>query len=253
MHTIGEWIRLSMKKNFIHPANGFFVMLDDVLDCLGVWVFWASLQEMGAGLQLWEGDSLFIFMGMSVISSGISCLFVGGYDLEEHRLRGTLDFYLIKPLHGMLLILAERVNFLRVFLLFGIGTGMLMGGFGAIQRWILLIPAILMCVFATCMIHLGELCLRCLCFWFGRVNRAVDICSGVRQFSNYPLTFFPKIIQTVLLYVVPVGMCTTIPAQLLTGTAGISFCLLLLAQCLLVVVLYCFIWEKGVAHYDSAN
>lgn len=253
MRTIGEWIRLSIKKNFIHPANGLFVILDVVMDCIGVWVFWTSLREMGAGLQLWEGNSLLIFMGMGLISTGISCLFVGGYDLEEHVLRGTLDFYLIKPVHGMLLILGERANFLRVSLMVLIGMGMLVGGFGAIAHWLLLIPGVLMCVLATCMIFLGELCLRCLCFWFGRVNQAVEICSGIQMFSNYPLTFFPMIVQRILLYIVPIGMCTTIPAQIVLGTAGPAFCLLLLIQCVLVFVLYCFIWKKGVKHYDSAN
>lgn len=253
MRTIGEWIRLSMKKNFIHPANGFFVIVDVILDCLGVWVFWMSLQEMGAALKVWEEDNLLIFMGMSLMSTGVSCLFVGGYDLEEYVLRGKLDFYLIKPLHGMLLILGERANFLRVSLMICIGGGMLFGGFKAIQRWELLFPAILMCILATCLISVIELCFRCLCFWLGRVNQTVDICSEIKQFASYPITLFSMTVQTILIYVVPVGMCATIPAQVLIGEMGIGYCLLLLIQCILVMLIYCIVWKKGVSYYDSAN
>ena len=74
---------------------------------------------MAGGEPLWKGllalPAGLLFMGFSLISSSVSNLFVGAWDLESHVLEGTLDAYLVKPCSPMLLILLERANFLRFF------------------------------------------------------------------------------------------------------------------------------------------
>lgn len=104
--------------------NGAMVILDTLMDCFSIWLFWASLLEMGIHIPGWDVRALRLFMGYSLISMGIAVLFVGNNDIQRHVLDGTLDPYLVKPCHPILLLLLERANFLRLLVAFPIGCAL---------------------------------------------------------------------------------------------------------------------------------
>ena len=51
MHIIARYLGLSIKKNFAYRANGPLVVLDEIMDCAALWLFWASLMELDLTLS----------------------------------------------------------------------------------------------------------------------------------------------------------------------------------------------------------
>ena len=51
MHIIARYLGLSIKKNFAYRANGPLVILDELMDCAALWLFWASLMELDLTLS----------------------------------------------------------------------------------------------------------------------------------------------------------------------------------------------------------
>lgn len=92
------------------------------MDCFSLWLFWGSLLALDLRIGGWGQQSLELFMGFSLISSAVSNLFVGSYDIQSYVLDGRLDHYLVKPCSPILLILLERANFLRFLVTFPAGV-----------------------------------------------------------------------------------------------------------------------------------
>ena len=133
MNIINRFFLISLKKNFAYPANCFFIILDDVFDLAGVWIFWNSLFALGLKAASWDYNSLTVFMGFSFICTAISAFFIGTYFIEYYILNGSLDLCLVKPLNPILYILLERANFFRISFRFLLGLGFVLYGLIKLQ------------------------------------------------------------------------------------------------------------------------
>lgn len=252
MNIIAKYVWLSIKKNFAYKTNGVLVIVDTLMDVFSVWLFWTSLLELDLNLIGWSNQSLRVFMGYSLISSSISNLFVGVWDIQDHVLEGTLDNYLVKPCFPILLILLERANFLRFVVTFPIGF-LLVAGNAGYHRDGQALVGVLLCVVATILVELIVLAIYELCFWIKRVDSYADIAETVFSISQYPLIFFNKKIVMLFTYVVPVAFMGTIPTELVSGGEmhWSIFAFVILA--VLIVGLVWLLWKAGRRRYESAN
>ncbi len=252
MRIIAKYVGLSLKKNFTYRANGLLVIVDTLMDVFSIWLFWTSLLEMDLNLIGWTAQSLRLFMGYSLISSAVSNLFVGAWDIQNHVVDGTLDNYLVKPCGAILLILLERANFLRLLVTFPIGFLLVVfhAGIRNLGRAIL---GTLLCIAATILVELIVIAVYTLCFWVKRVDSYADILETVFSVSQYPLIFFSRKIVLFFTYIVPVAFMRTIPAELAAGGAPQWSFLALAVLAVLIVGLVRLLWRAGRRRYESAN
>ncbi|WP_024469941.1 ABC-2 family transporter protein [Treponema pedis] len=149
MNIIGRFFIISLKKNFVNPANCFFIALDDIFDLAALWIFWKSLFALGLKNTGWDSNSLIIFMGFSFICMVVSMCFNGTYFIEDYVLNGKLDVCLIKPIHPILYILLERANFFRITIRFVLGLILVVYGLVKLHAVHILVPALLICIAAS--------------------------------------------------------------------------------------------------------
>lgn len=252
MSIIAKYAGLSLKKNFAYKANGVLVIVDTLMDVFAVWLFWTSLLELDLNLTEWSGQSLRVFMGYSLISSSVSNLFVGAWDIQGHVEDGTLDSYIVKPCSAVLLILLERANFLRFLVTFPIGF-LLIAINAGVHKIAQTLAGILLCIAATILVELLIIAVYELCFWAKRVDSYADIMETVFSISKYPLIFFNRKIVMLFTYIVPVAFMSTIPTELVTGgKMQWSFCAFLVLA-VLIVGLTVLLWKAGRRRYESAN
>lgn len=252
MSIIAKYVELSLKKNFAYKANGLLVIVDTLMDVFSIWLFWMSLLELDLNLIGWSDQSLRVFMGYSLISSSISNLFVGAWDIQDHVADGTLDSYLVKPCSSILLILLERANFLRFLVTFPIGF-LLVAIHAGIQKLVQALVGTLLCVFATILVELIVLAVYEFCFWVKRVDSYADILETFFSISQYPLIFFNKKIVMLFTYIIPVAFIGTIPAELVTGGEMQWSIFAFLTLAVLIVCIVYLLWETGRRKYESAN
>lgn len=163
MNIIVRYIGLSWKKNFAYRINGFLVILDTMMDCFTLWLFWASLLELNLDLMGWTPEAIRLFLGYSLISSAVANLFVGAWDIGDHIPDGTLDTYLVRPCNPVLLILLERANFLRFAVTFPAGLVMVLR-YGGSGHPALLLGGIALSILGTVLLQLLVLCIYILSF-----------------------------------------------------------------------------------------
>ena len=252
MSIIVKYAGLSIKKNFTYRANGALVILDTLMDCFSVWLFWMSLMELDLQLTGWSNRSLQLFMGFSLISSSVSNLFVGAWDLESHVLEGTLDAYLVKPCSPMLLILLERASFLRFVVTFPIGFGLVAVQAGRAGLWDALLGTAL-CIGATVLVELLILAIYELVFWVKKVDSYAEIAETLCSISQYPLVLFEKKLALFFTYVIPVAFIGTVPMELITGGGSPRSLLALPVLAAGIVGLVCVLWNRGRKRYEPAN
>jgi ABC-2 type transport system permease protein len=79
------------------------------------------------------------------------------------------------------------------------------------------------------------------------------IFDGIFQMARYPMDLYPGWVRTLLTWVVPVGIITTVPIQALSGTLGweVLVASLVLASGLLLVASRLF--RTGLKRYASAS
>lgn len=252
MNIIAKYVGISIKKNFAYKPNGVLVIVDTLMDVFSIWLFWTSLLELDLNLIGWSGQSLRLFMGYSLISSSISNLFVGAWDIQGHVADGTLDSYLVKPCCSVVLILLERANFLRLVVSFPIGF-LLVAYNAGLHRVGQALIGTLFCVAATIFVELIVLAVYELCFWLKKVDSYADIMETVFSISRYPLIFFPQKIVMLFTYIVPVAFMGTIPAEIVTGGQMQWSVPAFLALAALIAGMVCLLWKAGRRRYESAN
>lgn len=252
MNFILEMIRLSVKKNFAYRINFVMLVLDECLDIIGVFLLWLSFFSMQINLGNWGNKQLYIFVGFSLISSAISNLFVGVSDLPDYILDGTLDIYLVRPKHALLLIAAERYNFFRFVITFPIGV--IIGVWQInVDEILLYLYALLICILASFALELILTILYVLTFWLKNSSILVNFTSLLFSAKKYPLHYFKSGVMKVLTFVLPVAFVATIPTEMTANTGYIVKSIYMFFFCFVIFLVLRVLWKKGVKVYESAN
>lgn len=258
MNIINSFFLISLKKNFAYPANCFFIILDDIFDLAGIWIFWNSLFALGLKAASWNYNSLTVFMGFSFICTAISAFFIGTYFIEYYILNGGLDLCLVKPINPILYILLERANFFRISFRFLLGLGFVIYGLIKLQALRVLIPALIICTAATVAIENIRLTVSFLSFKIGKVYELLELSFSFLEIKKYPLSFFPAVLQKIFIYVIPVMFTATVPARLYSFSGGKNYFQLFIwiivlgIQFFLSYILCNAALKKGLSLYESA-
>ena len=69
MNTIVRYFFISLKKNFAYRFNVPLVVLDEIMDCISLFIFWGSLLEINLNLVYWNEQSIEIFIGWNFRAS----------------------------------------------------------------------------------------------------------------------------------------------------------------------------------------
>ena len=253
MSIIAKYIVLSVKKNFAYRINAWLVILDTLMDCVSIGLFWFSLLELDFDFIGWSKDYIILFMGFSLISSAFTLLFVGVWDIGEHIRKGTLDSYLVKPCNAVLLILLERANFLRFFVTLPIGLILVLLKAGN-AGFLAIMSSLLLCVVSSIVVQLVMVTLYETSFWIKKVDSYADVTSAIFSVSSYPMIFFGQKILMLFTYIVPIAFVGTIPTEIIMGKTPTLLSLLIsLGSAIIIMMMTYCVWKAGRKRYESAN
>lgn len=157
------------------------------------------------------------FLTYQFIDTSSQMLYRGVYEFSRKVQSGDLDFYLSKPIHPLFRILTGKPDFIdliffipttvfSVYLLYG---SLVSASWQALVGYtILLVNGFLI---ATAL-HILILAIGILSV---QVDNVVMFYRDLNNMTRFPVSIYTEPIRTVLLFVVPVGLMNTIPAQVL--------------------------------------
>ena len=92
-----------------------------------------------------------------------------------------------------------------------------------------------------------------LTFWLGRIENLRNLFMSVMEVREYPLSVYPKSIQTLLTYFLPVSFSAYYPAAILLQKKEITFEVLGIVSLYVVILFLIFqiVWKKGIKRYEA--
>jgi ABC-2 type transport system permease protein len=167
--------------------------------------------------------------------------------------RGELDGVLIRPIDPQWFTF---FRWIRPASLTGALGGALLVGVGLHNQEINLVAALLAVLWFSCGCGLVAMLwanLSYLAFWLEAADFIHDLVGETLTAGRYPVAFFPSIVRATMIFVVPIGVATTLPIQALTDGVPAPLGAGLIVLTLGVAVLTRLHWRLALRRYASAS
>ncbi|QBD81944.1 hypothetical protein EPA93_40595 [Ktedonosporobacter rubrisoli] len=259
LRLVLAFIRISLQEDMAYRTNFFISVLSTLLNLgtgiAGIAVLFGQIKT----LHGWNFPATLVLLGVYLLVGAVRRLVIGpSFDalagLEGELWLGRFDFTLLRPVNTQFLIsLRHWQLFSVVDILLGLGT-LITGCILLGERVTLtnLLAFLVTLIVGLLILYALLLLLTGLLFWSPGFL-FTWIFDALFQIARYPLDFYPDWVRTILTWIVPIGIITTVPAQALTGALSPPLFVggLLLAGVLLAVASLVF-WH-GLRRYASAS
>ena len=209
--------------------------------------------SQGENLAGWTANRYFIMI--SFMNSAVylyNLFFILGHEsLGDDILEGNLDYLLVRPSSSYWLAVGRSLDVPSFFNLL-LSGGLLVhylcveraGGEAALVAGMVVLTAFLIFL-------LNQLCLTLL-FWFEGLTALGGIVEDLVSLAARPKPIFPRIIQQLFTWLIPLLLVSNLPVDWLSGHGGWLLLYLLVFLPLLYWLSFKF-WQRGLRHYSSAN
>lgn len=174
----------------------------------------------GASFPGWSFYEVLLIQSIFTISSGLSNLIFGGvlWTTMSHIREGSFEVILMKPLNPLFFIIATTfspdsigvfVGGVALFIISLTGVGTIL--FVSWAQFALFFVAGI-AVMAGMSLMMAAMSFK----WVGN-SRIPELADSVLNFGKYPLPIFPKSLQALITFIIPVGVIGFLPASALLG------------------------------------
>ena len=252
-------VRMKLSHMMVFRLNFFSSFLIDgsmfLLELLVFETLYGNVSSIGG----WSRAEMIIFVGTFSMINALNMVifFFGVLTIPEKIVTGELDHYLTKPMSPLLRITFEQVTPGSIPL---IAMSVLIIGYGASQLEMAVtagqvIGYVFLLILMTVLWYDMEVILRCLPFFFPSASAVADQVEGDLISLNFrvPGTLYKGIYKLIFYFIVPYGIMSTIPTQMLAGMltpGGFAYGVGIVA---LFSFLTWLIWKQGLKHYKSAS
>lgn len=135
--------------------------------------------------------------------------------MPERILNGEVDKYLVRPVNVMIALLFENVSvfyLLQQMLVSAVIMGVIIIKFDIVITLTRGLAAAFVLVAGILVIQFIIGIITFLTFWLGRIENLRNLFMSVMEVREYPLSVYPKSIQTLLTYFLPVSFSAYYPA-----------------------------------------
>jgi ABC-2 type transport system permease protein len=207
----------------------------------GGWTFGEALMVMG-----W-----FTFL-QGVLEGAINPSLV---TVVEHIRKGTLDFVLIKPADAQFLVSTARFQPWQCVNVFT-SIGIFAWGFHLLGRGPApgdVAEAAVAMVVAVVILYSIWILTVSAAFYVVRIDNLSQLFNAVFDAARWPASVFPRALQWVFTFVVPLAVMTTVPAEALLGKLSAGGLAGAVVAGALALVIARVVWRASIARYTSAG
>jgi len=178
------------------------------------------IYRAGASFPGWNFYEVLLMQSVFTLSNGLACIMFSGvlWTTMRHIREGSFEIVLLRPVNPLLFLIVTNFDTGSAGLIIGGGAlfGFALSNTGiassaAVFQFLLLFAA----GFAV-MAGMQMLMAATSFKWVGN-SRIPEIFDSIMTFGKYPATIFPKAVQAVTAFVVPVAMIGFFPASALLG------------------------------------
>ncbi|MBW7477706.1 ABC-2 family transporter protein [Paenibacillus oenotherae] len=210
-------------------------------ESLGGWSFYEVLALLGIFNALHGFIELFLQPNMS--------------RLVSHIRQGTLDFVLLKPVDSQFFVSFRHLVLWRAAdIALGLGlTGFAVWRLDGPPSWSELLLFLLLLGAALAIIYSLWTGMMVMSFWAVKVDNLSFLFHSLFETSRYPVSVYKGALRLVLLYVLPIGLVTTVPAEAIVGRLDLANALGAIVLAALFLLGARWLWKQALRAYTSAS
>jgi ABC-2 type transport system permease protein len=211
----------------------------------------------------WEINEMFFLYSFLFLSYSIFAFFFTGIrDFDEMVYTGELDRYMLRPLGVMFQVVSSKVDYCATVghALVGIILFMRTANSVGIEWDAQNITYYVLALIGGALIQASIFMVSsCFSFWTVKtVNLRNMIFFNSRRFAGYPISFYPGIIQKLLIFAVPFAFVSYFPAQYFLRKPDLNafwngYLYLTPIVGLILFFLVYSLWKFGLKHYKSSG
>lgn len=248
-----QYLKRLMEYRVDFLIGMFAFMLNQSAGLLFLYVIFQNISSL-AGFSI---NQILLMYGLSLIPKGIDHLFFDNLWLLPRIIRqGGMDRYLLRPVNPLYTFLIERFQpdaFGEIIL----GTALVITTAINMQLSITVWNVVAVLVFIGLGIFLFtalKLLTSSTSFWLKNSYPLMQITYNISDFTKYPLTIFPRLIQGLMTFVIPFALVSYYPGLYVFGRISFLevFAYLIIVLSILMS-LALFVWHQGLKHYESAG
>ncbi|MCM1286734.1 MAG: ABC-2 family transporter protein [Clostridium sp.] len=249
-------VKLAVLTMLEYPANFVGWLLSNPIQfILGFATIKFVVASFGT-INGWDYGHLAFLYGIAVISHAFSMIFfVQGWFMGGYVVRGEFDRFMLRPLSVLFQFFFTRFNIIGITDLIP-GICVFAYGCHKIQfHWTIeAVIAVILLITGATLIRGGiYIIMGTFSFWTKNMN---DFAGFTQEFFDkttmYPLSMYPRMMQIILTYVIPIGWISYYPAKdLLSGIGTGSVISLIIG--IVTMTLAALFFKRGLRSYESAG
>ena len=213
------------------------------------------IYRAGASFPGWDFYEVLLLQSIYTLSLGFATIMFANvmWATMQHIREGSFEVVLLKPLNPLFFLVVTNFDPGSAGLILG---GGFMFGFSLAHTGIMslaVIPQFLLLFAAGFAVMAGlQLIMAATSFkWVGN-SRIPEIFDSVLAFGKYPVAIFPKAIQGLATFVIPVAMVGFFPASALLGRLDTNMTYAVI-PCFLFLLLGVRLYIANVKHYEGVG
>ena len=198
---------------------------------------------------------LLIFQG-GLMDALFTMIFVPGLSrLPELVGSGGLDFFLLKPINQRFIISFNDFDISQIKNILVILCGIIyvISDMSITISFPTLLIYLLLSLNGFIIIYSLLYVLMSLSFWVIRMDVVMRIGSELISIGNKPMSIYPKLVQKILIYVIPILVCFNFPVMYLIGNLSYGFVVFSFIVSTVMWWLSNRVYRFGVRRYASAS
>lgn len=246
--------RLQYGRTFLYEAIGHIISY--MFEFLAVWIILDRFSNVG-GWSFFE--VLFLHALTYCIRATTAALVWEPMSQMSNYVReGTIDRFLVAPVNSFFYIIGRNFGVWTLsHIAFGAIVTVIAGAFLQIHWTLLNVIFIIMAVFGGVLIF-GALIVigGAMAFWTVRSQYFLWILLDTMPLVNYPITIYPKVLQSILTFLIPIALIGYYPtASILGKGCNANFLNMVIIMCVGVVLSYTAykLWWLGTRHYQGTG
>ena len=253
------WLRISFlaaQSQLLTNWSGVLFIIGKIVRFI---IFFIFLFSVLSGVKVLAGYSreqvILFFLIFNLIDIAAQFLFRGVYQFRSSIATGNFDLDLLKPMPSFFRPVfgwTDILDFitlmpLLIYIIYFATVNSLVGSF---TYWLLFLFLFINALFISFSFHLIVCAVGVMTL---EVDHLVWVYRDLTNMARFPTDMYPKVIQSLLTFTIPVIILITVPAKGLLGILSWQWIILSLIVGILSLVLSLNFWRYALKKYSSAS
>ncbi|MBR6614282.1 MAG: ABC-2 family transporter protein [Clostridia bacterium] len=250
-----KYISMHLKSQLEYKSSFIFLIIAQIAAFFGYCVVFYSLFAKFGLVKSFNIYQVILCFAVVQFGENFAEGLLRGFDkFSEIIKHGHLDQLLVRPQNIYLQIIGYKIELSK---LIKCVISLIILGYALIKLKIKLIyyPVILMMMLGSTIVFGAFLILSAaMCFVTIEGLEVINIfIYGTRDFAQYPIGIYNKIVKTFFTYIVPIGLTSYYPMLYITGSSDRWWYILLPILSLITLIPACLTFNAGMRKYKSTG